>query len=109
MSQAVIVLTTLPVDAADAFAHTLVSERFAACVNVLPAMRSTYRWQGAVETASERQVIIKTAPSRLDALKERIKSLHPYDVPELLVLSVVDGGAEYLDWVAASVDASGSP
>ena len=104
MPQAVIVLTTLPADGdADAFAHTLVSERLAACVNVLPPMRSTYRWQGAVETASERQVIIKTGQARLEALKQRIRALHPYDVPELLVLMVGDGSTSYLNWITESV------
>ena len=105
MPQTVIVLTTFPADRdAEAFAHTLVSERLAACVNVLPAMHSTYRWQGAVETATERQLVIKTEESRLDQLKKRLNELHPYDVPELLVLTVVDGGDRYLRWVAESVE-----
>ena len=105
MPQTVIVLTTFPADRdAEAFARTLVSERLAACVNVLPAMHSTYRWQGAVETATERQLVIKTEESRLDQLKKRLNDLHPYDVPELLVLTVVDGGDSYLRWVAESVE-----
>ncbi len=103
MPQAVIVLTTFPSDGdVAALAHALVSERLAACVNVLPQMESTYRWQGAVETASERQLIIKTESSRIESLKQRLAALHPYDVPELLVLAVADGGESYLRWIAES-------
>lgn len=103
MPQAVIVLTTFPSDGdVAALAQALVSERLAACVNVLPQMESTYRWQGAVETASERQLIIKTESSRIESLKQRLAALHPYDVPELLVLAVADGGESYLRWIAES-------
>lgn len=103
MPQAVIVLTTFPSDGdVAALAQALVSERLAACVNVLPQMESTYRWQGAVETASERQLIIKTESSRIELLKQRLATLHPYDVPELLVLAVADGGESYLRWIAES-------
>jgi len=101
--QAVIVLTTFPSNGdVAALAHTLVSERLAACVNVLPQMESTYRWQGAVDTASERQLIIKTESSRIESLKQRLSALHPYDVPELLVLAVADGGESYLRWITES-------
>lgn len=101
-----IVLTTLPADAdITAFARTLVDERLAACVNVLPPMESIYRWQGAVEQASERQVIMKTTALGVEALKARIAALHPYDVPEILVLPLAGGGESYLNWVRESVDA----
>ena len=80
---------------ADALARSLVSERLAACVNILPPMQSIYRWEGAVETASERQLIIKTEESQLESLKKRLTALHPYDVPEMLVLAVADGGVSY--------------
>ena len=104
MPQAVIVFTTFPSDGdADALARSLVSERLAACVNILPQMRSIYRWEGAVETASERQLIIKTEESQLESLKQRLTTLHPYDVPELLVLAVADGGVSYLRWISDSV------
>jgi len=98
----VLVLTTIPVDLdADGFAKALVDSRVAACVSVLAPMSSVYRWQGSVETASERQVVIKTTSARLDALERRIGELHPYEVPELLVVPVSGGGAAYLAWVAA--------
>ena len=99
----VIVLTTLPADAdGAAFAQGIVGERLAACVNVLPPMESIYRWEGVVEHETERQVIIKTSRERVVALWERVRELHPYDVPEFLVLPVVDGNDAYLRWVGES-------
>jgi periplasmic divalent cation tolerance protein len=100
----VVVLTTWPADRdVDAFARTLVTEQLAACVNVLPEMVSIYQWKGDVEQASERQVVIKTARARLDALRARLHELHPYDVPEFLVLTVGEGSDAYLRWIAESV------
>ena len=100
----VIVLTTFPADGdISAFARTLVEERLAACVNVLPPMDSIYRWQGAVEQASERQIIMKTTAARAEDLKKRIVALHPYEVPEILILSVSDGARGYLNWITDSV------
>lgn len=100
----VIVLTTVPAEGdADALARALVDERLAACVNVLPPMSSIYRWEGTVEQASERQLIVKTTAARVEGVKRRINQLHPYDVPELLVLTVRDGAASYLQWLGDSV------
>jgi periplasmic divalent cation tolerance protein len=99
----VLVLTTLPADAEAAlFARTLVEERLAACVNLLPVMESTYRWEGQVEREAERQVVIKTSRARIVALWERVRELHPYDVPEFLVLPIVDGSDAYLRWLGES-------
>ncbi len=96
----VLVLTTWPATADPAaFASALVEERLAACVNVMPEMDSTYRWQGRIERERERQVFIKTTAARLDALEQRIRELHPYEVPELLVLELAGGGEAYLGWV----------
>ncbi len=98
-----IVLTTLAGDAdAVALARTLVDERLAACVNVLPAMTSVYRWDGLVEQAQEQQLVIKTAPDRVAALEARIRELHPYDLPEFLVLPA-SGSKAYLEWIAGSL------
>jgi periplasmic divalent cation tolerance protein len=98
----VIVLTTISASAdAGALAATLVDERLAACVNLLPEMDSVFRWQGRVERGHERQVIIKTSTARLDALRDRLLELHPYDLPELLVLPVAGGGQAYLEWIRA--------
>ena len=102
-SQFVLVLTTLPLDAdAPAFAQALVEARLAACVNLLAPMDSVYRWKGAVERETERQVIIKTTMPRVDALWQRVRDLHPYDVPEFVVIPIVDGNQSYLQWLAES-------
>lgn len=99
----VLVLTTLPGDAdGRAFGRALVDERLAACVNVLPVMESVYRWKGQIEHESERQVIIKTTHARLGALWDRVRELHPYEVPEFIVLPIVDGSDAYLIWIGDS-------
>lgn len=102
----VVVCTTLPADAdGAAFGRTLVGERLAACVSVLPGARSVYRWRDAVEEDDEQQVVIKTSRSGVEQLVERIGQMHPYDVPEIVVLPVIGGGAAYLDWIRASTSA----
>lgn len=103
MSSFVIVLTTFPAEGnADVLARMLIDERLAACVNILPPMQSIYRWEGKVDDATERQLIIKTAASRVDALKEKLLEVHPYELPELLVIPVTGGSEKYLEWIAAS-------
>jgi len=102
-SQFTLVLTTFPADReVDAFARTLVDERLAACVNVLAPMQSTYRWKGNVETAAERQLLIKTKAASVAALEQRVRELHPYDVPEFLVLNIDGGSPAYLAWLGDS-------
>ena len=99
----VLVLTTLPADAdAAAFARTLVTERLAACVNLLAPMESVYEWEGEMQRDTERQLIMKTVRARVDALWQRVRELHPYDVPEFVVLPIVDGNDAYLRWLAES-------
>ena len=82
-------------------ARALVEERLAACVNLVPGIRSLYRWQGAIQDDTEVMLVIKTRHDRVDALADRLRALHPYEVPELLALPVEAGLAPYLDWVAA--------
>ena len=104
MTDLVLVLTTMPDDhGVEELARTLVDERLAACVQVHGAMRSTYRWQGQVACDSERQVVIKTTRGRLPALEARLGALHPYALPEFVVLPAEEGSAAYLEWVAAQV------
>jgi len=101
MTDLVIVLTTMPDDArSDEVARALVDERLAACVNVLPPMASTYRWRGAIERETERQLVIKTTRDRLQALETRMRKLHPYELPEFLVLNVEAASIAYAGWVA---------
>jgi periplasmic divalent cation tolerance protein len=95
-----VVLTTAPnAEVGALIARALVEERLAACVNVIPGVRSIYRWEGEVQDDPEIVLIIKTRADRCEALAARIKDLHPYDVPEVLVLPAVGGSARYLAWI----------
>jgi periplasmic divalent cation tolerance protein len=88
-------------ESAGRIAEALVGERLAACVQALPGVASTFRWQGEVQVADEVLLLIKTSRARLEALKARLPDLHPYDLPELIVLDAVDGLERYLHWVEA--------
>ena len=102
-SDFVVILTTFPAEQdAEALAKALVDERLAACVNILPEMRSVYAWQGKTESGAERQLLIKTARSRVDALEARLKQLHPYDVPEFVLIEIAGGSSDYLSWLSDS-------
>ena len=104
MEEIVLVLTTFPVDFdADAFAQELVEARLAACVSVLAAQTSTYRWKDAIETARERQLVIKTAAGRTGGVWKFIRDRHPYELPEILEVRVSSGDPDYLDWVRTAV------
>lgn len=96
-----VVLSTVdsPAKAAE-MAEALVNERLVACVNILPEATSVYKWQGRLERSSESLMILKTHSDRLPALMERLRELHPYDVPEIVVCAVEQGSPEYLKWVA---------
>ncbi|MBV8831804.1 MAG: divalent-cation tolerance protein CutA [Acidobacteriaceae bacterium] len=80
-------------------ARALVDERLCACVNVLPGVRSIYRWQGAVEDAHEHLLLIKTSRERLLALERRMSELHSYDTPEVIAVPIAFGSRKYLDWL----------
>lgn len=99
--QALVVLCTAPAsdDHAARLARGLVDARLAACVNVVPNVRSYYRWQGAVQVDDEVQLVIKTAPARLSAVQAYLAQHHPYDVPEVLALPVSGGSPSYLAWL----------
>jgi periplasmic divalent cation tolerance protein len=86
---------------ARALAHYLVEQRLAACVNLLPPMQSVYRWQGQIEQTEEVQMLIKTCADRLDAVSAAIVQKHPYELPEILVISPSAGLPAYLDWIRA--------
>jgi len=104
MQDAVVVLVTTPTaEAAAAIARALVEEGLAACGNVVPGIRSIYRWEGQVQDGAEALLVLKTVRRLVPALKDRLPSLHPYLVPELIVLPVEDGLGPYLEWVAASL------
>lgn len=96
----VVVFSTFPgPDQATEIARVLVDERLCACVNLVPTIRSIYRWQDAVHDEVETFAVIKTTTERVAALQARLVELHPYDVPEAIVLTVTGGHAPYLAWV----------
>ncbi|MET0591707.1 MAG: divalent cation tolerance protein CutA [Polyangiaceae bacterium] len=95
-----IALTNVPPDRADAIARTLVEERLVACVNAYP-VRSTYRWQGKIEVERETTLMMKVAAEGVERLRTKVRELHPYELPEFVVLDVDASGslAEYVAWV----------
>ena len=98
---ALICFCTCPdTDTAERLAEALVEERLAACANILPGLRSVYRWQAEVERADETLLLIKTVRERFDALSARIKALHPHELPEVLAVEAAAGLPAYLRWVA---------
>ena len=98
------VTTTLPSRAAaDDLAARVVEERLAACAQILGPLSSSYRWQGKVEQASEWFCHLKTTVARLPALEARIRALHPYDVPEIIAVPIMQASSAYLDWIHDSV------
>ncbi len=100
--QTLLVITNLPDStSAEALARKLVEGRLAACVNILSPCRSVYRWQGTLESAAEVPVLIKTTAERYAALEAAIRAAHPYELPEIVAVSIERGLPEYLAWVAA--------
>ncbi|HET9753774.1 MAG TPA: divalent-cation tolerance protein CutA [Myxococcales bacterium] len=100
MTDAMLVFTTLPsAEAAAELAKAVVGEKLAACANLLPAVRSIYRWQGRVQDESEVLVLFKTRQEHFERLKARLLELHPYEIPEVLAVPVEQGYQAYLDWL----------
>jgi periplasmic divalent cation tolerance protein len=81
----------------------LIQERLAACVNIMPGIQSIYRWKGEVEQCDEVLMLIKTTGQRFEALRDRVKELHPYETPEIVALHVADGLGDYLKWIGEEV------
>jgi periplasmic divalent cation tolerance protein len=88
---------------ADAIARTLVEERLAACVNIVGSVCSVYRWKGSVTRDEEKLLVIKTAGDRVERVRDRIRELHTYEVPEILALPIGLADADYLGWLAGSL------
>jgi len=104
MSELVMALTTLPGDFdATSLAQDLVASGLAACVNILPGIKSVYTWEGVPQIDQEQQLFLKTTTDQVDALWEAIKKRHPYEIPEFLVVPIIDGNDDYLRWVEKSI------
>jgi periplasmic divalent cation tolerance protein len=104
MSDFVLALTTLPADFdAAGLSQDLVGSGLAACITILPGIRSVYTWNGVPQIDQEQQLLIKTTTEQVDALWDMLRDRHPYEVPEFVVVPVVDGSEAYLKWVDESV------
>ncbi len=104
MTDVTVVLITAPsAEVAAGLARTLVEEGLAACGNVVPGLRSIYRWEGAIQDEAEVLLLLKTRTAAFEALRRRIVELHPYDVPEVLALKVEAGHEPYLAWIRSAI------
>ena len=100
MTETVVVLVTAPsVEKAAEIARTLVEEKLAACGNVIPGIRSIYAWEGKVHDDPEALLVLKAPRKRLQELSDRVVALHPYEVPEVIGLSIEGGNERYIDWI----------
>ena len=100
MTDKIVVLTTCgSAEEADKIARALVSKKLAACVNVLPAVRSVYRWKGEVQDAEETLLVIKSSRALFDEVRAEIEKLHSYEVAEVIAVPIVDGSEAYLEWM----------
>lgn len=103
----VVLVTAASTSEAATIGRTLVEERLAACVSVVPAVRSLFRWEGRLQEADEALLVVKTRRERYEALEARVRALHSYSVPEVLALPVESGFSGYLTWVRESIHAEG--
>ena len=103
MSEFLVVYITASGENAKDLASALVREKLAACVNRIPGVESTYTWQGRVERDTEDLLIVKTRTDLFDRLKERVQTLHGYDVPEIIAVPIAAGSESYLEWITASL------
>jgi periplasmic divalent cation tolerance protein len=99
----IVLTTTGSEEEARKIARHLVENRLAACVNIIPQVESIYRWQGKVDSSREWLLLVKTTQGRFPAVREAIRKLHSYDLPECVALNVEDGSSDYLKWLADSV------
>lgn len=109
MAAVIAYVTCESMEQAERIGHALVAERLAACANILPGMRSIYRWKGAVETAGETVLLAKTRAELADALTERVKALHSYEVPCVVVWPITAGLPDFLRWIDDETSPAGQP
>ena len=101
MTYCLVYITAGTAEEAERIGAALVEERLAACANVIDGMRAIYRWEGGVQNDEEAVLIVKTRADLLDALTERVKALHSYEIPCVVGLPIVGGNADFLDWIGA--------
>jgi periplasmic divalent cation tolerance protein len=102
-----IVLCTVPDrDSAEEMANILIADNLAACVNILPGIKSVYRWEDKIEQGNELLLVIKTARTAYKALQAKIVDLHPYELPEIIAVPIEDGLPAYLNWLTQSLETS---
>ncbi len=103
-SNSIVILTTCPdIETSKIISNSLVEHRLAACVNIIPGLESIYLWEGHVRNDSESLLIIKTSKDKYDAIESMIKTLHPYELPEVISVQIDNGFDKYLDWIDKSV------
>lgn len=100
MKYSVVLITTSSQEEAERIANGLIDAEVAACVNIVPKIKSIFKWQGKKEEADESLLIVKTQQDRFRNLKETVKGLHSYDVPEIISISISDGNEDYLSWIS---------
>ncbi len=106
MTDKIVVFSTASsAEEAEKIARSLVEQRLAACVNVVPGLRSYYRWQGKIEDSAEFLLIIKSTRKQFEALRTMLEKLHSYEVPEVIAMLVVDGARNYLNWMDGELGA----
>jgi len=105
----IVLSTTGSAAEAHKIAHHLVENQLAACVNIVPNIQSIYRWQGKVESSQEWLLVIKTTAEKFKIVRDAIRELHSYDLPECVAIAIEDGSAQYLEWIGESVAAEPKP
>jgi periplasmic divalent cation tolerance protein len=103
MPEYVLALTTCPPDEAGELAMKLVKSRHCACANIIPGVRSIYHWKGELEDDTESIVLMKTERFKVPVLEKALKETHSYDVPEFVVIPIIEGSKEYLRWITDSI------
>lgn len=102
-----LVITNCPGSiSAKKIAQDLITEKLAACVNIVPDIQSFFSWVGKVDKANEHMLVIKTTSASYNALEQRIKKLHPYELPEIIAVPIHTGSAEYLNWISTNTGKS---
>lgn len=99
----IVIVTVSSAKAAEKIANELVSSKLAACVNIIPGIRSIFMWNGKKESVKECLLMVKTKKSHFKKLKDKVKRLHSYDIPEIIGITISEGSQDYLDWIGATV------